>query len=188
MTDGDTGGDPGGGDEDVGDLATRIAGGRDPGAEGELVLRFAGRIRLYGIRHLRSEDQAAELVQEVLAIVIEALRASRVEDPRRVDRFILGTCRNVVSGWRRGERRRTALAATLAHAPAVTPPVAPESRRLLDCLMRLDGRERSVLVLSYIEEREAAEVGGLLGLTAANVRVIRHRALLAIRLCLGRSG
>jgi len=71
--------------------------GQEPAErEQELAREFAPRIRLYGLRHLGTEDQARELVQEVLMIVIEALRAGRVQQPELIDRFVLGTCRNVV--------------------------------------------------------------------------------------------
>ena len=59
------------------DLARRVArhGGStgDRDAEAELCRRFAPRIRLYGLKHLRSEERAADLVQSVLLVVIEAL-------------------------------------------------------------------------------------------------------------------
>jgi RNA polymerase sigma-70 factor (ECF subfamily) len=41
-----------------------------------------------------------------------------------------------------------------------------------------------VLVLTFHSERSALEVGRELGLSAANVRVIRHRALTRLRACL----
>jgi len=172
--------------EDDAMLARRIAGGAAGDAEAELSRRFAPRIRLYGIRHLRSEDAAADLVQEVLVIVLIALRQGRVDDPSIVDRFVLGTCRNVVAGWRRGERRRDDLAAELAiAAPDGLPPAParPDTLRLMGCMEQLDSRERSVLVLTYFEERSADEIGGVLGLSAGNVRVIRHRALHRVRDC-----
>lgn len=171
--------------EDDGSLARRISAGPAPDAERELVVRFGRRIRLYGLRHLRSEERAGELVQEVLAIVLDALRRRGVEELAHIDRFILGTCRNVVSGWRRGERRRADLTETLATAELVAAPPTPPTRRLSECLMRLGARERSILVLSYCEERDADDVATVLGLSAGNVRVIRHRALRALRTCLG---
>jgi RNA polymerase sigma-70 factor (ECF subfamily) len=79
------------------EMARRIAGAgpdaRD--AEAALCRRFAGRIRLYGLRHLRDEDAAADLVQLVLTKVLEALRSGRVETPDSLASFVLGTCRYV---------------------------------------------------------------------------------------------
>jgi len=46
-------------------LAVRIADG-DPDAEAEMCRRLGPRIRLYGLRHLRSSAAADDLVQQVL--------------------------------------------------------------------------------------------------------------------------
>jgi hypothetical protein len=91
-----------------GELARRIADAAEDSAscEAELCRRFLNRASSYGLKHLRFDVTAAEdLAQQVMAILLEALRAGRVEDPDRVDRFMLGTCRNVAHTMRRGERR-----------------------------------------------------------------------------------
>src|SRR6478672_5621421 len=88
-------------------LARRAATGSDRAAEAELCRRFAPRIRLYGLKHLRDEDRARDLVQAVLVTVITALRAGRVEDCERIDRFMLGTARNVTMKMREQDGRAT---------------------------------------------------------------------------------
>src|SRR4051812_28088638 len=89
------------------ELVRVISVGTDdaPAAEAELCRRFATRIRLYGLRHPRDEDRAADLVQAVLLAVLQAGRAGRITDPERVDRFILGTSRNIALRMRETERR-----------------------------------------------------------------------------------
>src|SRR6187551_1021000 len=74
-----------------GELVRAIAARAEdaPAAEAELCRRFAPRIRLYGLRHLRDEDRAADLVQAVLLAVLQAARAGRIADADRVDRFML---------------------------------------------------------------------------------------------------
>jgi hypothetical protein len=49
-----------------GDLARAIAArtGAADAAETELYRRFAPRVRLYGLRHLRDEDAARDLMQQ----------------------------------------------------------------------------------------------------------------------------
>src|SRR6188474_2032957 len=74
-------------------------------AEAELCRRFAPRIRLYGLRHLRTEDRAADLLQSVLLSVLDAARSGRVERAEQLDRFVLGTCRNVARRVREKETR-----------------------------------------------------------------------------------
>jgi RNA polymerase sigma-70 factor, ECF subfamily len=72
--------------------------------------------------------------------------------------------------------------------PRVGLPGQPQfdTEQLIFCLERLGERERSVLILSFHPDQTAVDVAQELGLTAANVRVIRHRALLRLRLCMNR--
>lgn len=172
------------------ELARRIAAappGEAGEAEGELVRRFAPRIRLYGLRHLRDEPAAQDLVQDVLVTTIEALRAGRVQDPERLASFVLGTCRMTVTGRHRSERRRARLLLAfgdmLAPAPAAEPGL--DGDRLAECLRRLPARDRTVVVLTFYAERGGEEIARELGTSPGNVRVLRHRALARLHECLG---
>jgi len=156
-----------------------------PDAEAELCRRFAPRIRLYGIRHLRDEDRAADLVQAVLLAVLQAARAGQIADADRVDRFMLGTSRNVALRMREQEGR-SAGDASLANLAARDDLdfARADHAALARCVRRLDERGRLVVTLSFMEERKAAEIGTLLSISAGNVRVLRHRAIAALRRCL----
>ena len=82
-------------DASDGDLARAIAA-RAPGSGGgreELYRRFAPRVRLYGLRHLRDEDAARDLVQQVMLLTIEKLRKASSATWTRLRSFILGTSR-----------------------------------------------------------------------------------------------
>src|SRR5512141_2878649 len=94
-----------------GELARRVASGRSDSAaaEAELCSRLGPRVRLYGLRHLRDGAAADDLVQEVLVLTLERLRAGRVREPERLASFVLGACRLVVRNLRRGVRRRQGL-------------------------------------------------------------------------------
>lgn len=176
--------------EDESALARRIAAaapGIDATAESELCRRFAPRVRLYGLRHLRSEAAAADLVQEVLILTLQKLRAGAVREPDRIASFILGTCRQLVVDGRRGATRRERI---LDAFPAEFSDFTIEndetwdSERLRQCLERLPERERAVLIMSFFDDQPADQVGRALGHTAGNVRVIRHRAIDRLRDCL----
>jgi RNA polymerase sigma-70 factor (ECF subfamily) len=52
----------------------------------------------------------------------------------------------------------------------------------------LPERERSVLLLSFFEERPAAELAAELQLSPANIRVIRHRGIEHLRECMNQEG
>src|SRR5215831_13731290 len=79
-----------------GALARRIATAGavpDSAAETELYRRLAPRVRLFGLRHLREPHAAADLVQQVLLMTLERLRAGEVREPERIASFVLGACR-----------------------------------------------------------------------------------------------
>ena len=159
----------------------------DRAAETELCRRFAPRVRLYGQRHLRDPHAAADLVQHVLMTTLERLRSGAVREPERIASFVLGMCRMAVLDLRRNARRREILLAAYGEFEEGAEPEesrALERPRLARCMEALAERERSVLVLSFYAERPADEAGRELGLSAANVRVIRHRALAKLRQCI----
>lgn len=172
--------------------AIAAAGARiDAQAEAELCRRFARRVRLYGLRHLRDPHAAADLVQQVLMMVLERLRAGKLRDPDKLASFVLGMCRMVVLDLRRGNARRGALLETygvVEEAVEAPEPRALDGERLSLCLQGLAERERTVLLLSFYADKSADEAAGALALTPGNVRVIRHRALAKLRECMNTPG
>ena len=149
--------------------------------------RYAMRIRLYGLRHLGDDDAAADLVQQVLLSVIEAARAGRIREPDRLGAFVLGTCRFAVWDLHRSERRgrRVVEQESLLRARELDTGLDPIDRVGLEhCLDRLSPREGAVVRMSFNEDRAAQDIADQLGLTAGNVRVIRHRVLAQLRECL----
>jgi RNA polymerase sigma-70 factor (ECF subfamily) len=179
---------------DDGALARRIAEADavpDSAAEAELYRRLGPRVRLYGLRHLRDRHAAADLVQHVLLMTLERLRAGEVREPARIASFMLGACRMTVLEMRRGTWRRETLLDTwggAAEAFEAPEPLVLDPERLAGCLDALSERERSVVVLSFFDDKSADEVGAELAISGGNVRVIRHRALARLRKCMGVEG
>ena len=133
--------------------------GARPEAEAELCRRLGPRVRLYGLRHLRDGAAADDLVQDVLVLTLERLRAGRVREPDRLASFVLGACRLVVRNHRRGRRRHDALLDRFSGSfPRQAEPggFLLDRGRLRDCLARLAERERSVLVLTFYAEAPSA--------------------------------
>jgi len=172
-------------------LARRVAaaGARiDSAAETELYRRLAPRVRLYGLRHLRDPHAAHDLMQQVLLMTLERLRAGKLREPERIGSFVLGMCRMVVLEIRRGGWRRETLLETYgdtAEAVEVPEPMALDADKLAACLRTLAERERTVVVLTFFTDRSGEEVAKELGLSPGNVRIIRHRALGRLRSCMG---
>ena len=59
-----------------------------------------------------------------------------------------------------------------------------DMERLRGCLGSLPERERTVLVMTFYDDRPADAVANELRLSAGNVRVIRHRGLERLRACM----
>jgi RNA polymerase sigma-70 factor, ECF subfamily len=171
-------------------LARRIAAAgpaRDIAAEELFCRRFAPRIRLFGLKRLRSDAAAADLVQDVLILVLDRLRTGAVREPDQVASFVFGTARQLVIDGRRNTDRRARLLDTFAmDAEPAADSAAPalDAERLRHCLQRLAERERAVLVMNFYDDCPADRLGEQLGLSAGNVRVIRHRGIDRLRKCI----
>src|SRR4051812_15752867 len=176
-------------DSTDGELA-RAVGARVPGvaadAEAELYRRFAPRVRFYGLRHLRDEDAARDLAQQVMLLTIEKLRAGSIRDLDQVGSFILGVSRTMAIDLKRRERRREKLRENVV-VDTVVPAAADaplDLDRLEQCVSRLAERERLVVLLTFYAERSTKQVGEEMSMTEGNVRVIRHRAIGKLRGCM----
>lgn len=170
------------------ELVRQIGDGNHPDEETELFRRMAPRVRLYGLRHLRDEHAAEDLMQQVLITTLEALRAGRLREPEKLASFVLGTCRMTVLDLRRSAQRKERLLARFgAEPPAAVQPSLPriDRKRLALCVQNLKERERTVVVMTFFDEKTSADVADFLGLSEANVRVIRHRAIHQLRECMG---
>jgi RNA polymerase sigma-70 factor (ECF subfamily) len=170
------------------ELVRRIGTGTsDSEAEAELYRRFGRRIRLYGLRHLRSDVMAEDLVQQVLVLAIESLRHHRVREPERLASFILGSCRMVARDTRRCEARRQQLLEQYQIPTEVTlePTARLDLERLRGCVEKLPPRERTVVILTFYGERSGDEIAADLSMTLGNVRVVRHRAVGHLQECMG---
>jgi RNA polymerase sigma-70 factor (ECF subfamily) len=172
-----------------GELARAVTAGT-PGsgevAESELYRRFAPRVRLYGLRHLRNEDAARDLVQQVLLVTIEKLRDGAVRETDQIASFILGVSRMIATdlkrqAWRREKLRETFLAPSAFQAQPGD--ILFDLDRLETCLASLAERDRVVVLLTFYAERTASEAARELGISEGNVRVIRHRAIQRLRAC-----
>jgi RNA polymerase sigma-70 factor (ECF subfamily) len=167
-------------------LARLVAAEPAEAAEAEVFSRFARRVRLFGLKHLRDAAEADDLVQEVLRTVLEKLRAGEVREPDRLASFVLGTARQIMRGTTRTRTRRAAILTQYGDPDATF--AAPEGwgtmrDRLIGCLTVLSDKQRTVIVLSFYAERTAAEIAEELGLTPGNVRVLRHRGMEQLTAC-----
>jgi RNA polymerase sigma-70 factor (ECF subfamily) len=156
-------------------------------AEQAFCQRYAARVHRYAERHLHDREAIADLTQQALLSVIEAMRAGRVDDPARLGAFVLSTWRYLAWDENRAAARQKRLHEALGSEP---PPVVELSSSSLDavrlqrCLGALGERERSVVLLTYCEDWPGQRIADELGTTAGNVRVLRHRTIEKLWACL----
>jgi RNA polymerase sigma-70 factor (ECF subfamily) len=169
------------------ELVRQIGSGGGREAEAELFRRMAPRVRLYGLRHLRDAAAADDLTQQVLMTSIEALRSGRLREPEKLASFVLGMCRMTVLDLRRNAQRKARLLEQFGAdlLPAEWPMPQLDHEQLTRCVQNLKERERTVVVMTFYDEQASADIAGSLGVSEANIRVIRHRAIDRLRECMG---
>jgi RNA polymerase sigma-70 factor (ECF subfamily) len=89
---------------------------------------------------------------------------------------------------RRGAQRKERLLEEFG--PDLLRPAEPfrprlDQERLARCVENLKERERTVIVMTFYDEQTSADVASFLGVSEANVRVMRHRAIHQLRDCMG---
>lgn len=160
----------------------------DRRAQDALCRRFAPAVRTFWRRRLRAAE-VDELVQDVFLRFVQAVRSGAVDDPARIGGFILGICRNLARERARSAERRAELWAQFGDASALDdePAVAAHQlAQLEDCLSQMTLRSREVIKQAYVDGHSAAEIAAQMAITEGNVRVVRHRALEALRTCMSK--
>jgi len=87
-------------------------------------------------------------------------------------------------GAQRKERLLEQFGADLP-SPVQSPGPRVDHEQLTRCVQNLKERERAAVVMTFYDEQTSADVAGFLGVSEANVRVIRHRAIHQLRDCMG---
>lgn len=144
-------------------------------------------IRAFAARRLAT-SAVEDFAHDVLLLVIDALRSGRIDSPQHVASFALGVCRNLARERARSSERRHALLAQFGMTEddlvVYDAPITLSRARLEDCLSQLTDRARLVVRATFCEDEDDAPIAERLAISATNVRVIRHRALAALRQCL----
>jgi RNA polymerase sigma-70 factor (ECF subfamily) len=156
-------------------------------AEREVCRRLLPAVRAFAQRRLRAAS-VDDFAHDVLLSLLEAMRAGRLAEPARIAGFALGICHNLArERARTGERRREldqryGLSEADFSAWDADLPVSRE--HLEDCYSQLGARARGVIRATFCEDESDEVIARSLSISEANVRVIRHRSLAALRACL----
>ena len=120
-----------------------------------------------------------DIVQESLARFLAAVQEGKIRNPDATGAYVNGVCRNVISEYRRRNRRDDPM-------PEVVP--EPPGRGIRDAelfelrdiialaLEQLSERDRRVLRSFYLEENSKEQILKESGLTDENFRVVLCRA------------
>lgn len=154
--------------------------------------RFRERIRLFAIRRLRDAALAEDIAQEALRLVLEALRAGRIENLEALSSYVLSTAHHLCLQRFRSSSREERAVGRLGAEPGPERDTDPlgalvnEERRnaVRIALGGLAAADRELLAMLYYQDLHAADAAGRLGISVDALRVRKHRALrrLAVRL------
>lgn len=158
-----------------------LAGG--PEAFAGLVERYQRLVRALVARSTGGGAETEDLVQEVFADSFRQL--DRLRHPERFKAWLIGIARNRARlYWRRRRVEQDALG-RLARPTADSRPDELEAReeadRVLRALRTLPDETQAIVTLRYLEGRSAPEIGRILGLAPAAVRMRLTRALRTLR-------
>lgn len=150
------------------------------------------------VRRVSPPEDAADLVSETFLAAWKSKQRDTVEPDLRTA-WLFGIARKVLSQYRRGRRRRTALservrvavgadlaASSVLHpSDALDPDLVEHVRELVSCLSPLD---REIIELVYGEGFTQEEVATILGKPSATIRSRLSRARATLRDQLAESG
>jgi RNA polymerase sigma factor (sigma-70 family) len=162
--------------------AAQVAEDKPAIADRAQVLRWLSGARIFFLRHAPGQD-GDDLAHEAVTVLLEAIQSGQLRERERAGGFLLGTCRNLVSRNARADQRRDRALLRVVEPEAEEPTHRLDARRLWECFNQLSARSRSVLERSFVHDEDSAAIGGALRMTEGNVRVVRHRALESLRVC-----
>ena len=165
-------------DDDAG-LARRVAARPAPRPrQAELVRRFAPRVRLFGLRHLRDESNGP--TSSAGHAHDHRATPGRAAQPERIGSFVLGTvawsC--AIGGAHASARRGSWRPSPATWSPTRHPPRRSRARSGLQGCRSANGGARPHLLRRLRRSEVASELG--IGRQRA---VIRHRGLEHLRQC-----
>lgn len=164
------------------ELATIVVAARrgDRAAFAELYRRFHRAVHGVVLARVRFAD-AADLVQDVFAIVLE--RLAQLGDPAAFPGWIMSIARNRSIDHVRGQKPTDELTDLPVEAPR-----AAEVAQVLGALRALPEAYQETMILRLVEGMSGPEIAEQTGLSPGSVRVNLHRGMKLLRERLGIAG
>jgi RNA polymerase sigma-70 factor (ECF subfamily) len=165
------------------EMVGRIRDGNNTGAE-DLYAAVSDEARPQLFRHIDPQS-VDDRVQEIMVIVLEAIRSGGLRDPSRLMGFVRTVTRRKVAAHIRGAifRRRWLVPdgatdmAALGQSPEESAAAGERGEAVRKVLLRLRARDREILTRFYLQEQPQAQVCKEMRLTATQFRLRKSRAL-----------
>lgn len=163
---------------------------RDADAFEPLYRKYVAQIYSLALYETRDPHTAEDVTEQTFLRALASLQTFREQGKGEESTFrvwLFTIARNVISNLRRTRKRRpdAPLEAALdLAAPDDTATAAEdrvEAQRAWDAVMELPDERRQALVLRFINELSAREIGAIMGKSEGAVRVLIHRALTSVR-------
>ena len=178
------------------DRAAVEAARRDPRAFEALYRKYVAQVYNFALYELRDAHAAEDLTAQVFLRALGGLRHfnEQAEPPESSFRvWLFQIARNALSNERRRNRRHPEapldLALELPAADNVHESAAEraELRAALAAIDRLPADRRRALVLRFVNELDARQIGQVLGRSEGATRVLIHRSLQSVARSMGRA-
>lgn len=162
-------------------LVQRILAG-DHAAEECVVSTYSRGVFVIAAARTHDRDLARDLTQDVLIVVLKALREGRLREPEKLAAFIQGIARNVINNYLREAARHPEQdleGVEAAVRSTVEDELLAADRQVLlrRELSTLDDIDRQILMMSLVEGQSLADIGRSLGLSHDAVRARKSRAV-----------
>lgn len=163
---------------------------RDPGAFEQLYRKYVAQIYSLALYETRDPHRAEDVTETTFLKALAGLPRFQEEGEAGGSTFrgwLFAIARNVIANERRHERRHPQDPIELAlHLRAPDDPAASaitrlEAERALRAVMELPEDRRQAVLLRFVHELSAREIGQVMGRSEGAVRVLIHRALVSVR-------
>jgi RNA polymerase sigma-70 factor (ECF subfamily) len=172
------------------DRRTVEAAKQDADAFEQLYRKYVAQIYSLALYETRDPHAAEDITEGVFLKAFVALPRFHEQGEGQDSTFkvwLYAIARNVIANERRRERRHPedpielALNVRAPDDPAATAEMRLETQRALEAVMELPPERRQAVVLRFVNELSAREIGEIMGKSEGAVRVLIHRALISVR-------
>lgn len=134
----------------------------------------------------RDVDVIEDIRQETLRRVLEAVHRGALRDGRRLESFVNAVCTHVLMEHWRSARKHVQSDADLNTIVCYSNPErtyrrTEAVRQVWSAMQSLESRDREILSIVFVEDRDALEVSIRLQVSREYARVLVHRAIGRLR-------